>query len=241
VGNPVIAGTGRTRSSTPTNVSWEPWSLFLDDPDHLRINSEGVSHLLIRASPPIPNDLPCDTHNSAHVSRYYAWMRGGVAWREKGLAAARCWLGLSADQGYAPGQSALAGLLLQGNDGAAPDYAKAFDLAAKSAQQGDITGQLELANLFREGKGTAPDPVKAKYWLDQAARSRDSDLWRRLNAKDAGGMSVIEFGKIVANTMSAMISLAVPDSDFTPCNRQTNNCAGAPLGPNPWAVPTVLP
>lgn len=241
MGNPVIAGTGKARSSTASNVTWVPWSVSIDDPDHVRINAEGLSHPIIRASPPLPHDLPCDAHNPSHVSRYYAWMRGGVAWGKKENATALCWLTLSADQGWPPGQSALAALYMQGIDGRAPDYAKAFELAASGARQGDITGQLELAGLFRDGKGTVPDPVKAKYWTEQAARSRDTDLWRRLNAKDAGGMSVMDFAATVSSAMSAMITLAVGEPSYTPCNRQTSNCAGVPPPPSDMWSPTFLP
>ncbi|MBD3669698.1 MAG: sel1 repeat family protein [Gammaproteobacteria bacterium] len=45
-----------------------------------------------------------------------------------------------------------------------------FRIAQIKAEAGDPDAQLELAQLYIEGKGTEADQRKANYWLDKAAR-----------------------------------------------------------------------
>jgi len=82
-----------------------------------------------------------------------------------------------------------AAFLIQANP---PDYHLAFQMAVNSARQGDIGGELLLAQLFREGKGTAPDPVKAKYWQDQAQTAQGIKLWQKANSKTYFGLTLTD-------------------------------------------------
>jgi hypothetical protein len=189
--NPAVGGTAMARGSKDNDLRWTPSTLFLESPDTIRMTQEGNTAELYRLTAPAPHDLPCDADNRFHVSRYYAWVRGQVAVNAKDTGSARCWAMLSANQGLPAGQSLLAALLIQANP---PDYQKAFDLSSKSAQAGDIGGQLELASLYREGKGTAADPAKAKFWAAQAQHSKDIALWQGINkgTQDMFGMSPLE-------------------------------------------------
>jgi TPR repeat protein len=105
------------------------------------------------------------------------------------MTSARCWLTISADLGFAQGQSLLAALLIRGSP---PDYSSAFRLASLAAAQGDVLGELQLASLNREGKGTAPDAAKAQFWTAQAQRSQDLAAWQRLNTKNGVGLSMMD-------------------------------------------------
>src|ERR1035437_9924251 len=63
----------------------------------------------------------------------------------------------------------LPGRFLGLGPGPRSDYTAAFALATESAKQGDIDAQRLLAKLYREGKGTEPDPEKARQWERRAA------------------------------------------------------------------------
>jgi hypothetical protein len=139
--NPVIEGEGRS-------------TLTVMDPDVIQWDGK----VIFRSSNPRSHDVACDEEDTSHVRAYYARLRGLVAYNEKDYKAVRCWLKIGADWGYAPAQSMLAALIIDAKDGTAPDYALAFDLASKSAMEGDVAGQYQLAAMFRDGKGTDPIP-----------------------------------------------------------------------------------
>jgi hypothetical protein len=193
--NPTIIGTGKSRASTAKDIKWVEWRIFTDDPDHIHINAENRSFGFFRLTPPSHHDLPCDAQNKYHVSRFFAWMRGQAAAGDKDEQSARCWLTISANQGYARGQSLLAAVLIGRAGATASDYQAAFQWAEKSAKQGDISGQLELASLYRDGKGTAQDAAKAQFWEAQAKRSKEAAMWQRLNAKNMFGLSALDVAK----------------------------------------------
>ena len=188
VGPPVV----RKDGTTSYGQVWVDGNIFVEDPDHIRLNSEDHSIAYYRFSEPSRHDLACDAQNSFHVQRLPAWMRGKQAASEQDYKAARCWLTIGADQGSAPAQSLLAALLIEGRGSAAPDYQSAFALASKSAQQGDIAGQLELASLYREGKGTPQDAGKAQYWADRAKQSKSAAEWKLWNTKLPFGLSPLD-------------------------------------------------
>ncbi len=48
-------------------------------------------------------------------------------------------------------------------------YTMAFDLFAPLARSGDPNAQYALGYLYYYGLGTVEDPMKAEYWLSQAA------------------------------------------------------------------------
>jgi hypothetical protein len=202
--NPIMQGTELSRASKDNNMQWTPIVVYIDNPDQIRIKSEVPAPLpLYRLTAPDVHDLPCDAENTFHVTRYYAWVRGEVAIGAKDASTAKCWATLSANQGFPAGQSLLAVLLLQGT---APDYQKVFDLVSKSAQAGEVTGQLVLASLYRDGNGIPKDASKAAFWVAQAKRSSEIAAWQRINTttQDVFGMSagqlamkVIDIGQAI--------------------------------------------
>jgi len=181
--NPAIGGTALSNASDHTSARWTRSTLFVQNPDGILWVSEDRISGLFRASAPSPNNPPCSRENPSHVNAYYAWARGAAALKQKDESTARCWLTVSSDAGLAAGQSLLAAML---RDATPPDYAAAFALATKSAKQGDIMGELELAGLYREGKGTAPDAAKAQYWENEAQHAKQAAQLREFNAKKAG-------------------------------------------------------
>ena len=48
------------------------------------------------------------------------------------------------------------------------EFYKAFQIFDKLAQQGDVSAQWQLGEMYGFGEGTPEDPVKAEYWLKQA-------------------------------------------------------------------------
>ncbi|HEY4212812.1 MAG TPA: tetratricopeptide repeat protein [Steroidobacteraceae bacterium] len=197
--NPMFSGTGKSRNSLTVEV---PYSVFIDDPDHLRLDHEYQSHPYFRVTAPTLHDIPCDAKNRYHVTPVYASIRGQVALGAHDDHDAHCWLMISADAGIARSQSMLAAMYARGIAGAPPDYGQAFRFAALSAQQHDISGEILLAGLFREGKGTKVDPVKARFWEDQVEQSKQRALWQLLNTKGALGLSAVD---IVGALMKAAV------------------------------------
>ncbi len=87
-----------------------------------------------------------------------------------------------------PLESALAALVVKGDDGAKPDYALAFRPASDSAQAGDITGQILPVSLYRNGQGTPQDNQNAEYWVKRAEQTKSGTLWNQLNTKNVGAL-----------------------------------------------------
>lgn len=204
--NPNITGQGIARNSDLKNPKWIEKSVFVDDPDHLHFNSEDRSDELFRVTNPAPHDLACDSQNSNHVARYYAMVRGRTADSQNDFAAAKCWLTISSEQGYAPAQSLLAALLVRRPDASAADYGAAFRLATKSAQQGDIAGQLELASFYREGKGTPRDPQQAQFWTQRAQQSKAAAQWKLWNSNVFLGLSPLDIAGLALKAANATIA-----------------------------------
>jgi hypothetical protein len=197
--NPMFSGIGKSKNSLAVEV---PYSVFIDDPDHLRLDHEYQSHPYFRVTTPGAHDIPCDAKNRYHVTPVYASIRGQVALAAHADRDAQCWLTVGAEGNIGRAQSLLAALYVRGVDGAAPNYGEAFRLASLSAQQHDLSGELVLAGLFREGKGTNVDPVKARFWEDQAKAARQASLWQLLNTKNAFGVSAVD---IVGALMKAAV------------------------------------
>jgi hypothetical protein len=182
--NPEIEGEGLVSKD-----KWEPTKITVINPDHIYV-STGLH--MFRSSKPESGDAPCDAEDTSHVEDYYAWLRGADASAKKDYNTAKCWLSIGADWDYAPAQSMLAALIIEGKYGDQPDYSLAFNLSTKSAENGDIAGQLELAGLYREGKGVAQDSRKADFWLQKADETRAAKKWGFLTEKSYGGMSVLD-------------------------------------------------
>jgi hypothetical protein len=187
--NPLIGGEGLRPESPGGPLKWGETSLTVLDPDHLRLQGK----IMFRVSDPSRHDVACDDQNTNHVKDYYARARGAAAYTEKDYQAARCWLTIGADWGYASAQSLLAALIIDGKAGTPPDYRLAFELASKSAEEGDVPGQFSLATLYQGGKGTAADPEKAKFWLDKAKQSEGFNKMMGMITPEnlANGLSVV--------------------------------------------------
>ena len=134
-----------------------------------------------------------------------------MAASQKDFKTARCWLTIAAEWEFPAAQSMLAALIVKGTYGT-PDYPLAFSLVTRSAEQGDIAGEVQLASMYRDGKGTQPDPQKAGYWLRRADQTRSNAQWKMLTTKTAWGLSPLEvaglaldfYGAIDADMSGAM-------------------------------------
>ena len=84
-------------------------------------------------------------------------------------AEGREWIRKSAENGYDYAQNNLANYYLYGQFGFTQDIAKAFAWHTKASEQGNAFSQLALAQMYHDGKGTAPDNIKAYMWFDIAA------------------------------------------------------------------------
>jgi hypothetical protein len=225
--NPVISGEGLRRDASGSGLTSGAMQVTVLDPDHLMF----LGHLVSRTSNPPSHDVACDDHNASHVKGDYARARGAAAYSEKDYKAARCWLAIGADWGYASAQSMLAALIIDGKDGTAPDYALAFDLASKSAENGDMAGQFELASMYQNGKGTPQDAEKAKLWLQRAQHAEgfakmQAAMTPDTLAKNLGmvmGMagSMVDFNLNMAPTCFAQEALG---------SRPTSECGQSSFG-----------
>ena len=215
--NPKIIGKGIPSNSPINKPIWvEEW-LFIINPDNFRFNTPTGVFDWYRISNPAPHDIPCDEQNSLHLERAMAWVRGRVANSVHDFKSARCWLTIGANAGYAPAQSLLAALLLQQPTSTDADYALAFQLASKSAQQNDIAGQLLLASLYRDGKATAKDLQKAQFWTQRAQQSKMAAQWKLLNSDVFMGLSPLKIaGLAVAAASAASDSSGHESSDCLP-------------------------
>jgi hypothetical protein len=209
--NPMVSGTARAKGSTAQDPRWAWMGFFIENPDEISVNFENTTSLFFRVSPPPANDLPCNSQNQFHVTRYFAWMRGRVAGAENDMTSARCWLTISADLGFAQGQSLLAALLMSNSP---PDYPLAFRLASQAAAQGDILGELQLAGMYRDGKGIAPDAAKAQFWVAQAQRSQDLASWQRWNTKNGIGLSMMDIMGAIGDMWEEAVSRQMSDEDL---------------------------
>jgi hypothetical protein len=162
--NPDIAVKAWERHSNPDNPTWIDRKIVVESPDVIRVDKE----LVYRVSKPQSHDIPCDAQNTNHVTGQYAYVRGATALSEKDYRTARCWLTIAADWEIPAAQSTLAALIIRGDDGVPPDYARAFELAGRSAQYGDVDGQYQLAAMYQAGKGTPQDAQKARAWRRKA-------------------------------------------------------------------------
>jgi hypothetical protein len=187
--NPTITGQLGRWSTVSKTLEWTDSTITVVSPDHISVDNK----LLYRQSNPASHDLVCDDLNSNRVRDYYAFVRGAVAYSERDYESAKCWLKVSTYFEYAPALSMLSALLLQ--DGS-PDYTRAFNLASRGAAQNDVPAEFLLASLYREGKGTTADPVKARYWQQKADTEQSASVARFLAAKNPFGLSPIDIGRM---------------------------------------------
>jgi hypothetical protein len=202
--NPVITGQGLNPVSG--GLAWGETKITVNGPDHLVINGRRV----YRISKPAANDIPCDPQNSNHVMDYYAWLRGKTAYDERQYASAKCWLTIASDWQYTQAQSMLAAMITEGTAGTPPDYRLAFDLAGRSADDGDPGAQVQLAAMYRNGKGTAANPEKARYWLEKAEQSERFEQMRAKMTPEALASGISTVMGMVGSTMDFNMSMTPP-------------------------------
>lgn len=169
--NPSFTGSALLPSNNPEDAKWIDATITVQNPDHILYGQR----LLYRFSPPETRDAACDENNSNKVTDWYAWKRGERALEEKDYKTAKCWLEAGARWRYPKAQSLLAGLIIDGKDGTAPDYARAFDLANRSADQGDTIAAFTLSVMYKTGKGTPVNEEKAALWLTYGKNRKDMD------------------------------------------------------------------
>jgi TPR repeat protein len=108
------------------------------------------------------------------------------------------------------------GMMSQGN-GLPRDDLAAASFLRKAADQGIADAQLELALMYREGRGVAKDPGGAKAWLEKAAQLGNARAASLLKAAASGaaafyGTVFDESGKPLA---AATVTLANPATGFS--------------------------
>ena len=67
------------------------------------------------------------------------------------------------------------------------DYAKAFELWRPLAENGSITAQYRLGNMYAEGKGVARDDKAALMWFQRAAEKGDAASQYNVGVSYASG------------------------------------------------------
>jgi TPR repeat protein len=69
-----------------------------------------------------------------------------------------------------------------------------FDATKKLAEQGDVTAQVELGDMYRYGRGVPEDISKAIMWYTQAAEQGDERAQNRLGHMYKSGLDVPQDG-----------------------------------------------
>lgn len=77
-----------------------------------------------------------------------------------------------------------------GNEEVAQDEKKALQWYQKSAAQGNVNAQFNMAVMYHEGRGTAQDLTKARYWYQKAAAQGDKDAQYNLAVLYENGIGV---------------------------------------------------
>jgi len=87
---------------------------------------------------------------------------------DQNLPMARSWYARGAEQNHSWSQFLLAYLLLEGGGGVERNEAEAFRLFLSAAQQNLVAAQLEVAKLYRDGRGVAQSTASAIEWYERA-------------------------------------------------------------------------
>lgn len=112
------------------------------------------------------NELLSQAQSGDSEAQY--WMGLAYEWGKpisKNLQVSRQWLLKSAEQGYAPAQSAI-GMMYLDNGG---DYGKADMWLRRAAVQGDAEAQFWLGAAYEQGHVGSPDYAEALNWVRKAA------------------------------------------------------------------------
>jgi hypothetical protein len=133
-------------------------------------------------------------------------------------AALDCYL-IAAKNGDAVAQNTVAILLYEG--GKSPikqDYSQSFYWVSRSAAQGNYFAEQALANMYKEGKGTGIDPVKAQYWFEQAAATPEAREIAQDKARAAQE-------QMMFNLFFGAVSAVMSDSGSSGNNTTPANCS----------------
>lgn len=111
---------------------------------------------------------------------------GEAAFGRADIVSAIGWFRKAAEDGYAPAQARLAGLL---------DYSESNEEALtwyqKAAEQNNADGQYGLASMYAAGEGTERDYQQAIKWFSNAAEQGHSQAIRALvSAYETGGLGL---------------------------------------------------
>lgn len=108
----------------------------------------------------------------------YAYQLGrGVG---QDLRSAYTWYARGAEQGHSWSQFLLGYLLLDGGGGVQRNEPEAFRLLLRSAEQNLVAAQLEVAKLYRDGRGVAQSTASAIEWFERAGTPEAVAEARRL-------------------------------------------------------------
>lgn len=121
----------------------------------------------------MPTSL-CATAQDCPLTTALLLTLGGKAYEanQKG-AALLCFLA-AANQGDALGE-AVAAYVLYEEKGSSARQAEGFQLAQRSAAANNAVGMIVLADMYRDGVGTKPDVVQAKFWFDKGEAQKALD------------------------------------------------------------------
>jgi TPR repeat protein len=84
------------------------------------------------------------------------------------------WYTKAAEQGHSLAQAYLGIFFYEGKYGLTQNFATAVFWFEKSAAQGDVVGERELARCYRAGQGVASDAVRAIELFQRAANQGDA-------------------------------------------------------------------
>jgi hypothetical protein len=168
---PAIAGQVELADIGAPPSSWTPATLTVGDPDHFRIGNRPPFQRIM----PALGDVPCDKNNSFHVQAGFALQRGKLAHNAKNYDSSVCWFYVGAIQGNSEAQGLLGAHFRDGFH-IEKNPTLAFYWMQKSADQGNPSGALTLADMYEHGEGTPADAAKAQFW-----RTRSNQLQAQVN------------------------------------------------------------
>ncbi len=106
------------------------------------------------------------------------------------------------------------GLCLINGIGTEKDTIKAFEYFEKSANNGYVYGQLNLASAYKYGEGVSKDLPKAFYWFKKAAEQNNTSALNSLAYCYALGEGTPVNFEIALSTIEYAISLSPDDSNL---------------------------
>ena len=102
----------------------------------------------------------------------------------------------------------------------ASDYQQAAEWYRKSAGQGNISGEMRLAALYRDGRGVERDMAQAAEWYRKAAEQGDAGAQATLGVLYSMGQGVPHSDVEAYYWLDLAASVKGPDQDKYAANRQ---------------------